>query len=197
MPESPYVWLRKDILPSFPFRPFGGNGALDPSFGSLLVAEPEQVTALNRKLTGLIHDYQALEVARAAPTDDHPPGTGGAGGNTLTIRVPPLAEEAARLKHDFETTLRIGLGEQRAVLVLQAASDWFDSQFSKDGSLPKTYSVVRHPDGSFNVVVGAGGSWLSVGELDSFEEFIPAHLQSIFAALKADAADSMEGKPNP
>lgn len=197
LPDSPYVWLRKDILPSFPIQPFERNGALNPGAGSILVATPEQVSSLNRKLTGLIRAYQDFEVARAEPTDEHPPGIRGAKGEKLTIRVPPLPEEAARLKQEFEATLRTGLGEQRADLLLRAAGNWLDSQFSTDGTLPKTYSVVRHPDGSFNISTSTGGSSMSVGGPRSFEDYIPAHLQPLFAALKVDAASSKDDEPNP
>jgi hypothetical protein len=185
--ESPYVWLRKETLPKVGVKVFTDDGELRPEVASVLMANAEQQRALNTAAPRLLAEYRALEVANAERTDEHLPGIAG-DGLKMTIRINPMPEEGARLKQEFETALRSELREQRADLVMKLSEGWLDSQFSRFGQVPKAISVIRHPDGTFNVNIRSGFSSTSVGGTPTIDEYIPPHLLPLFSDLMDQAA---------
>lgn len=189
--DSPYVWLRKDLVTRLPVSPFNEDGELQPEVGYVLVIDPAVQRALNKRLKQLLQDYRALEVAKAERIDEHLPGIAGAKGEKLTIRVQPRPEDGARIKQQFEAALLDALGEQRAGLLKKAGSTWLNSEFAQFGAEPKIISVVRHSADSFNVSIKTGGSWISTGGPASATLIqIPVHLRPLFSELfdRADTA---------
>ena len=187
---SPYVWLRKEILPYLGVKVFTDDGELRPEVASVLTANAQQQRALNTAAPRLLAEYRALEVANAERTDEHLPGTAG-DGPKMTIRIKPMPEEGARLKQEFETALRSELGGQRADLVMKLSEGWLASQFSQFGQVPKTISVIRHPDGTFNASIQSGHSSTSVGGTTTIDKYIPPHLLPLFSDMLSptDSAD--------
>jgi len=190
--ESPYVWINKKLLPKFPVQPFGSDGALNAGVARVLAASPEQVAALNQTLNGLITEFRTEEAAHAERTDEHLQGIAEAEGDKVTILVEPMPELGAHLRERFETAVREYLGPQRSELLLETAQGWVQEQFgwthAPSGGPPpepRTFSVVRHPDSTFNITIRSGNGWMSVGGPNSLNDYIPAHLRHFFAELGA------------
>jgi hypothetical protein len=188
-PDSPFVWLHKDILPRLPVSPFTEDGAIQPEAASVLTLDDVTQRTLNEQLTRVLEEYRALEVAKAERTDEHLPGIANQKGEKLTVRVQPLPLEGARLKVQFENALHDAVGEQRASLLIQSGETWIDSQFAQFGSEPKIVSVIRHPGGSYNVSIKSGGSWFSTGgPANLMLSQIPPNLRPMFTELFQDGA---------
>jgi hypothetical protein len=191
-PDSPYVWMPKEALPKFPVEVFDNAGRMDPRVASVLTLDEATLKSLNTTLNRLVVSYQEKEAALAEFTENHLSGIAGQKGDKLSLVVKPLPEEGRQLKQQFESTVNQLLGGQRGQLVQQGASSWLDSTFSHFGAEPKTISLIRHPNGGYNVSVKSGGSWISTGGPDarSIEYQIPAHLRSRFSSLlQPKAAD--------
>ncbi|MGZ5505920.1 MAG: hypothetical protein ACXWKH_06040 [Limisphaerales bacterium] len=190
--ESPYVWLRKEILPKLPVQAFTENGALNGDVASVLTLDQKQTAALNTTLTNLLAEYHSLEAAKAEKTDEHLPGIAGEKGDKLTIRVQPQPEDGKRIMQQFETALRNELGPQRADLLLQTSESWLDQQFNQSGAEPKTISLIRHPDGSYNLSIKSGGSWFSTGgPWRIIKNQIPVHLRDLFNEMTQPQPDNV------
>ena len=194
-PKSPYVWLRKDLLPSFPMSPFDDRGHLRTEVAAVLTVAPAQVRALDAAVGRLVAENGRREVARARPTDDHLPGIREHGGPKVTLRIDPDPDEDSRMRQEFVATLQGILGPQRAALLEQTAGSWLDSKIAASGDVPKTFSVVRHPDGSFNISIQSGSMSMSSGGDHSLRNDIPPHLLPFFSALEGNDGDS--GPPTP
>ncbi len=194
-PKSPYVWLRKDLLPSFPVSPFDDQGHLRKDVAAVLTVDPAQVRALDAAIGRLVAENGRREVARARTTDDHLPGVKQHGGPKVTLRIDPDPDEGTRMRQEFLATLQGTLGPQRAALLEQTAGSWLDSKIAASGDAPKTFSVVRHPDGSFNISIQSGTMSMSTGGDRTLGHHIPPHLLPFFSALQGDARDS--GQPAP
>jgi len=187
--ESPFVWIDKEMLPRFPVTPFSDAGTLLPGIASVLAIEPERVNELNQSLSLLLSEFRTQEAAHAHPSDEHLPGIANADGDKLTLVVDPIPEVSERLRAQFETTLHEQLGPQRADLLLRTGRGWMQDQFGwsdpdSEPPPPRTFSVVRHPDGSYNISIKSGNGWMSVGGPNSFRDLIPEHLRHLFAELE-------------
>ena len=192
--DSPYLWLRKEMLPKLPVEVFTETGALREEVGSILTLDQNQRATLNATLSRLLAEYRTLEAAKAERTDEHLPGIAGQEGDKISVRVQPLPEEGKRLKQEFETALRTELGVQRADLVIQAGDNWLDSQFSQFGAEPKTISLIHNPGGSYNISIQSGRSWFSTGgPWQIINRHIPAHLRPLFSELaEPETAKALE-----
>jgi hypothetical protein len=185
-PESPYIWLRKEMVPRFPVSPFTEDGALQPEVSYVFTLDPALQKTLNEKLKQILAEYRTLEAAKAERSDEHLPGIAGQPGPKITIRVKPLPEEGARIKQQFEAALVQGLGEQRAKMLSELGDSWLDSQFAQFGADTKIISAIRNPGGSYNVSVKTGRSWFSTGgPLAAVTVHIPPHLRPLFAEVLA------------
>lgn len=192
-PESPYVWLRKDKLPHLPVNVFLENGEINPDIALVLTEDATQQRKLNATLSRLLSDYRALEAAQARRTDDHLPGIAGQDGLKETIQVDPMPEEGKRIQQQFETALTETLGQQRANLIMQTGASWLDSQFSQNGTQPKTISVIRHPNGTYNVSIQTAGNWMSTGGPASVvTNQIPGYLLPLFSDVLTPADDQAQ-----
>ena len=184
---SPYVWLRKEMLPMFPVPAFGKDGTLSSEVAAVLTVNPETQNRLNERLRQILTRYQAMEVANAEPVDQPVEGIT-TDGPVMTIRVSPLGERGAEFRQEFERTLRNELGEQRAELLTQCAVPWLAAQFSAAGQEPTVISVVRHQDHTYNVSIKSSAGWLSVGGIPHIDDYVPAHLLPFFSNLTAAAS---------
>jgi hypothetical protein len=183
-PASPYVWLRKDIVPLLSVPAFNDVGEIRPEAAAVLNAGQGTRVRLNKRLKELLRQYEELELAGAELLDQPLPGLGSPGPSvTVRLQVP---EEAARLKQAFEAELRQELGDQRADLLLQTASGWINSKFGSLGEEAKTISVARHDNGTYNIAVRFAGSWMSVGGVRELTEYVPSHLLPLFHDLGDD-----------
>jgi hypothetical protein len=183
-PDSPYVWLRKEMVPRFPVEAFNEEGELSPEIAYVLMVDPKTLQTLNTKLKGYLAEYRALEVAKAERSDEHLPGVANEKGEKLTIRVQPLPEEGGRIKQQFENDLVNALGEQRATMVKQVSETWIDSQFAQFGAEPKTISIVRRSNGYFGLSTKSGSSWFSTaGTAAMILRQIPPHFRPLFTTF--------------
>jgi hypothetical protein len=193
-PDSPYVWLPKELLRRFPVQPFAPNGSLNPAVAGVLTLEPETIRKLNQALSRQLAEYRAQEAARATPVEEHLPNIAAKDGDKFTLRVDPQPELSAQHRRQFENTLRETLGPQRADIVLQTAQSWLTEQFGwsedsegRSAPEPKIFSVARHPDGHYDIAIKTGGSWMSVGGPNSLTDYIPEHLRHFFLGQEDQA----------
>lgn len=194
-PKSPYVWLRKDLLPSFPVNPFDDQGHLRPEIAAVLTVDPAQVRALDAAVGRLVAENKRCEVTRARPTDDHLPNIREHGGPKVTLRIDPDPDEGARMRQEFLATLEGALGPQRAALLEQTAESWVDSKIASTIGVSKTFSAVRNPDGSFAISIQSGTMYMHDGGNQTLGRRIPQHLLPFFSALEGNDGDS--GPPTP
>ncbi len=191
--ESPYVWLRKDMLPRLPVSVFTDTGEINSEVALVLTADAKQQQRLNATLARLLSDYRALETAQAHRTEDHLPGIAGQDGLKTTVQVDPMPEQGAQVRKQFESALRDELGRQRADLLLQTGEAWLESEFSSSGTEPKTISVIRHPNGSYNISIKSGGSWLSTGgPAQVVTNQIPARFLPLFSDVLEPVAEQAQ-----
>jgi len=190
-PASPYVWIRKETIPHLPVEPFGSEGTLRPEVASVLGVNEAQQDALNRTLSRLMTEYHSIEASQAERTDKHLDGIVG-DGPKVTVQIQPSAD-SQRFKDQFQAALTESLGEQRSQLLSQTAEFWMNSEFGI-GAEPKTISVIRHPDGSYNISVRSGSNWMSVGGPSTLESYVPAHLMPLFSDVLPQPKD---GAPAP
>jgi hypothetical protein len=192
-PDSPFIWLRKEVLPEFPVSPFLASGELRPEVSYVLTVSPAQQRTLNAALSQCLRRYREIETSKVERLEEHLPGIADRPGAKATIRVPPLPDEGARAKEEFAAALTGSLGEQRAELLLKLGDSWLDEQLSQSGKEPKTISVLRRPDGSGNVSIKAGGSWMSVGldkgHPEMLWEYVPKHLASFFTEVLSETGN--------
>lgn len=194
-PKSPYVWLRKDLLPSFPVNPFDDQGHLRTEIAAFLNVDPAQVRALDAAVGRLVAENKRCEVARARPTDDHLPNIRRYGGPKVTLRIDPDPDEGARMQQEFLATLEGALGPQRAALLEQTAESWVDSKIASTIGVSKTFSAVRNPDGSFAISIQSGMMYMHDGGIRTLGHHIPPHLLPFFFALEGNDGDT--GPPTP
>lgn len=188
--ESPYVWVRKEVMKEVSAEPFGDDGALLPQTAPLLALDSEELGELNEKLTRILGQYQQIESTNVVLSDEHLGGVGPIGkGKAITVCWEP-SDEGPRLMAAYEEALRSALGDQRTELLL--AVDWgaLPSKFgmkSDKTSSKKKITLVRHPNGNFNVAVDQGYSSMSTsvskGDGDRLENYIPQHVRHLFAEL--------------
>lgn len=198
-PESPYVWIRKDMVPRFSVPMFSKSGQLHPEVAAVLAVDRETLRQLNDQLERVTAEFHELEAARAKPTDQHLPDSGA--GTTVTVEVPALTEDGARFESQFEVALNEYLGPQRGALVIRSADSWLDTQFSAAGREPRIISLTHHAQGGWNVSIKSGQSWFSAGVAKDYpnmiQEYIPPHLLPLFKdALNAPAADTSPAQAN-
>jgi len=181
-PDSPYVWLSKEMIAGLSLSSFDDSGGLDSKYGAILAIDPKTQTSLNAELRKLVANFRALQATTAERTEDHLAGAAGQEGEKLTIRVQPLPEEGARFKSRFEAALMDAIGEQRAKLVMETGEHWIDEEFSQYGTEPKIISVLRRPNDTYNLSIKSGGSWFNTGGIgvDRLREQIPANVRSLF-----------------
>lgn len=192
-PESPYVWLSKELLPRLPVQPLGRDGALDPQMAEMLAVEPGRLAALNRTLTRLVAEFRTQEAAHARISEEHLPGIASAEGEKRTIVVEPLPEISADLRGQFEAALHRELGPQRAALLLETATGWMQDQLGWTDDTPgvpppqpRTFSAARRPDGSFQITIRSGHGWMSISGPNTLSDNIPPHLRHLFTELERE-----------
>ncbi len=190
-PQSPYVWLRKDLLASFTMSPFDDRGHLRPEIATFLSADTMQIRALDAAVSRLDAENKRLEIANAKLTDRHPPGVKHLeGAKQLTLRVESQPETSGRMLTEFRDALRSALGAQRAELIEDTAEEWL--RFKGQS---KTFSVVRQPDGSFDGVTEIGTTKTSTSGSRTLETYVPQHLLPFFSALEGNSGDGAPPSP--
>jgi hypothetical protein len=195
---SPYVWLRKETFSGLEVSAFTDNAELRGEIATVLTATEGQRRALNAALPRLLADYRALEVANAERLNEPLPAMGDDGAK-VTVRINPMADEGARLKQEFKAALRSELGEQRAELLMQLSASWLDSQFNRFGAEPRTISVTRHPNGTYDISDRSANGSSFVGPTPKiYDNYIPAHLLPLFSDVlnPADVANPTEPTRN-
>jgi hypothetical protein len=182
-PESPYVWLRKEMLPRLHVPILSEQGELLDSAALVLCLEPAARSELNQQLKRLLAEQRAIELANAEVTDEHVPQIEQAEGRKLTVRAQPaFAGEGARLRMQFEETLLRYLGQQRSDLLVESAKWWLNEQFSGPNAAT-IISVARHPDGRYTIIKESNHGWSSASGMTSLDGFVPPHLLPLFEEL--------------
>ncbi len=184
-PDSPYVWIRKEIVPAFPFDPFRKDGQISPELALILDVDHETVRALNGSLIRIVRAFEQIAAAKAEFTDEHLAGIASQEGTPMTVIIRPMPEEGRRHQDQFETEVLRALGEQRGRLVLTRATGWMDSTFSQAGNEPATISVLRRPDDTYGVSVKRGSGWFNTSGIkwDQLQNYVPAYLLPRFATM--------------
>lgn len=189
---SPYVWLRKDLLPDLDVSAFTDNGELRGEVATVLAASETQLNALNTALLRLLADYRAVEVANAERIEESLPGING-DDSKVTVQFKPMPEEGERMKQRFEAALRSELGEQRANLLMRLSEGWFHDQFSFFAAKPPTITVSRHPNGKYDISIKSGDNKSFIGPttIDEIRDNIPLHLRLLFSDVLSEAAPAI------
>jgi hypothetical protein len=178
--ESPHVWLRKETLPGLEVGALTDDGELRTDVAAVFTVTESQQRALNAALPRVLAEYRALEVASAERIDEPVPGIGEDIAR-VTLRINPMPEEGARLKEQFKAALQNELGEQRAELLLQFSAGWLSLQFNRFGAEPRTISVTRHPNGTYDISSRSANGSSFVGSTPKIhDDYIPAHLLPLF-----------------
>ena len=183
--DSPYVWLRKEMLSKLQVSAFTDNGELRGEVAGVLTLTESQQHALNASLPRLIAEYRALEVANAERIDEPMSGPG-KNDRKVTVQIRPMPEEGGRLRQQFEAALRSELGEQRANLLMQLSEAWLNHQFNRFGTEPKTLSVIRHPNNTYDISSKSASGNSFVGGTVNFDKDIPAYLLPLFSDLASE-----------
>lgn len=181
--DSPYVWMNKESLAALHPPVFTGRGTLRPEAAAVMTLDRDQIRVLNQVLPKILDEYRELEIKHAERLEEPLPGISDDGPH-VTVRIPAFPDEALQLQRRFEDQLRHQLGDQRAELMLKAAEGWMKNQFIVEDEQSKTYSAVRHPDGSFNVTVQRPFGSKSVGGPMDIGQHIPRHLLPAFEDLR-------------
>lgn len=194
-PASPYVWIPKSVLPSFPIEPFSNGGALASGLGSVLAVDPGRERALNAALSRMVTASHERQSEGVMLSTEHLPGIADREGDKLTVVVPGQTDEGARLRIEAEQTLRQSLGEARADLLVHWGQRWLDEQFGNPAAEPSVYSVLRHPNKTYALSIKTAGSWMSVDGGDSFIDYIPIHLRAWFTPLQPSSGPAAKLGP--
>ncbi len=190
-PDSPFVWVNKEIAPQLQLSPFTESGELDPGVLQVLAVDNPASVKLNERLRQFYRPREELELATATHSDAHLPGATSEEGEKLTIIVRAEADQSDELKNEFASILREGLGEQRAGLVIDAGKPWIAAALANFGKEPKTISLVRLSDGRFGVSRRCGTDWESMTcPADVAQRVIPTHLLPLFDGLFKSASES-------
>ena len=190
-PDSPYVWLSKEMLTHLPIRPFTDDGELQPGVAMVMTLNGEQQRRVNQMTRAVLEEYQQLENATVKLSTNHLPGISTSDGKKLTIEVRPLPKDGERLKEELIAEFKSALGEQRAALLLESARSWIAQKFSNFSEEPKIISVARHRNGTYNVSLGtpSGQAYMSVGGPTSIDPYIPPHLLHYFDDLRSPSPE--------
>jgi hypothetical protein len=186
---SPYVWVRKEILPRLPVKVFGSHGEIDREIARMLAIRPDESAKTSRALQELVKDFRAQEAAKVERTVEPPSEKHPERGPKITITIPPLADEGKQVQSAFESLLRSNLGTQRADLMMKAGADWIAKEFSAFGAKPKTISAERTQTGGYQISIKTGGYSMSVGGVGSMNDYVPPHLRPFFAPLADEAVE--------
>jgi hypothetical protein len=183
-PDSPYIWLARDSIARLPIGAFLSDGKLDPDLNEMLGIPPSVSQSLNSNLLATLHRYEQLETERAIRTNAIPIGPAYTVNKSITIIIPAMPEEVARMKAEFIQGLVQSLGSQRADLVMTLGRDWISERFSFEGSAEKTYVVGITQDGAYDIRSSSGGAYRMLSGPHTLDGCIPNHLLPLFDELK-------------
>lgn len=183
---SPYVWLRKDKIPLLPVTIFSADGELDMHLAQLIDLSAAQKQTLAKALPEIMAAYRAREMEMAEKTDNHPPGWSKEE-EAVTVELKISPEESQQYRETFENKVRETVGEKRAELVLATGQGWLDKEFVSKASQGKFYSLQRRKNGSYNVTIRTGTSWMSTsvnkGSETTLAYYFPKRLLPLFSSL--------------
>ena len=186
-PASPYVWLPKDLLAKLPLARFDRDGSLSKNAVAVLDLDPRQVESLNVSLKRAVDNYHAAQLPHLEKTDG--PADLPNGDRSITVKVPPIPEAGAAAQQQFENAVRTELAGRRAEVLLQANTQWLDSQFDQDSDGTVAYTLTSHTNGQFTLQHSSshgGGSSTSPG--GSVLNSVPTWLHPLFTDLAPQAA---------
>jgi hypothetical protein len=194
-PASPYVWIPKSVLPSFPIEPFTDGGALASGLESVLAVDPDREKALTAALSRLLATARERESEGVMLSTEHLPGIADRPGDKLTVVVPGQTDDGARLRVEAEQTLHQSLGPARTDLLVHWGQRWLEEQFGNPAAEPKVYSVLRHPNDTYALSIKTGSSWMSVDGSQTFIDYVPIHLRAWFTPLQPSPAPAAKSGP--
>lgn len=178
-PVNPYVWFQKSKLTLFPIPVFGTEGELEPGAVTLLDIDPKTMEALNAQTKQILAEYRQLETNSIEWLDKPLWGIVQDGPN-VTLRLNPQPGQAALFQQRFTNAVLEAVGPQRAGLMFALGEYWLDKQFNSTRPEPKTYSIVRHPNGFYNISYQCGlSSGNYGGDFRSVSASLPPHLSKI------------------
>lgn len=183
-PQSPFIWVPKDVVNQLSMELFSNGGELLPAFAHTVALKPEQVQGVNREVKAIVAEYSRLERAHTYVTNSHLAGINTEAAPAITIRVDEFGPEAEQLKQRFDWALRSNLGDQRAEMAMKLGSGWIAERLSNFGTQPRTVSAQRKPGGYYYIAVQSAGGWISMGR-KSLDDFLPPHLLEFFEPLMA------------
>lgn len=182
-PDSPFVWIDKQMLAQLPVPVFDGDGTISKGMAELLALSPEKCAALNQTTAALLADHRQREAQGARRRLETSASSDSAEVlQRIIVQIESDPENAARTRQGFLEALQSQVGGQRAELIAKSATDWLNAELGGETPLAKTISVNREPDGFFRVQVKtANGSMSATGP--TLDNYVPAHLRDLFEPL--------------
>lgn len=156
-------------------------GAIKPGVANLLALSAEQQRQINAELGQILQQYRAAEAASAQSTTNH---LEQGPGERVTLIVQLDSATAARVQTQFDAALRSHLTDQQFDIFHDLARGWASQNLAPDTQEPKTYSVVRRPDGTYGISIVRGQERSEMSGDFKLDYCIPAHLTHFFASLQ-------------
>jgi len=187
-PDSPYVWLSKELLPALLPEPFKAGGTVEGGMLDVLVVSPREAESLNRAARDIVEELRRHQTDRAEELPEHPESIAKLDDPRRTLRVSSDPEVRDALRRRLRESVVAALGAERGDLLLRAGAGWIEEEFGGEGERPRTYSVGRAADGVWTVLVqtphGTMGA-SAAGALSGQLRQLPPHLRSRFEDLEA------------
>ena len=182
-PQSPYVWISKNLLTNLPVKTLSKNGDFLPEIAQVLAIDEKDRGELSGKLESLLAKYRSLEAASVDITTNPVEGIQKMSDNQITVTIHPIPEEAARVQDKFKSEMYSALGEQRGDIAVKLARWWMSEYLSPDSGGPKPISVALQPNGRYEISLKSGSIIRSVGGVPRLENYVPPHLLPFFSSL--------------
>jgi hypothetical protein len=186
-PNSPYIWVRKESLPSFRPAVFTQSGGISREAADVLAIDDSLRNSINAQLQTALSNYRAAELTNAEVTTK--PSKDNASISEITVKIPPPADEGAVFQNTVTQILQQNLGDQRAGLITNAASSWL-SGFSSGNQTAITVS--RLGGGNYQLSMEMpNGSSSSYGGLpgSNVQMILPSYVLPLFNDFFAQSPD--------
>ena len=188
-PESPFVWVSKELLTQLPMEPFSENGELSPGVAEVLGIDNQSRKDLAELMAGQLARFREAELDNVYLSTNHLPGVSHIEGKKMTIELRPPADVGAQFQHELTTALTTKLGAQRAGIIMAQGKAWFAKNVSLFAAEPKVISVGWRPANGYSLTIKGPGMWKSIGGISDLKGHVPGHLLPYFGELAETAKE--------
>jgi len=179
--ESPYIWLDKEVLPKLPLQTIGKEGEITKEIAEILGVSRAQLDRVNQKLVEIVAENRTLAQNSAEIVHEDVLSTGSSDGTKISVKIQVPTEATEQLKDRYQSAISDEVGEDRKDLLCRsvATQSWLNTEF---GVKPEIISVVRHPNGTYNIGFKERGS--SFGGITKLEDYLPDFVLPLFDSIR-------------